>query len=85
MRHRVKMLATAKGCDDGLTIKNYEKGSVYEISDGLLKCFIDLGVCRLIEQPRQIETKPELPIVPAAEPVLETKPFFRRYFSGKKV
>lgn len=85
MRHRVKMLETAKGCDDGLNVRNYDKGAVYEISDGLLKCFIDLGVCRLVEQPRAIETKPE-PVQPvAATPVLETKPLFRRFFGGEKV
>jgi hypothetical protein len=48
--HRVRMLRTVPGSYDGFTPMTWHKGSVYhDITDELLKCFIELGAVEMVD------------------------------------
>lgn len=38
---KIEMLKTASGSPDGTSVKNYEKGQVYDVPDDLAKVFVD--------------------------------------------
>jgi hypothetical protein len=81
MRHKIVMLETAKGADDGLTVQTYEQGKQYLVSKDLLNCFLDAGVCRLL----RVDAAAPDALQTAVQPKLETKPRFPWFFSGKKI
>lgn len=43
---RVKMLKTRRGASNGFTIKRYDQGEEYELSDSLALNFISQGVAK---------------------------------------
>lgn len=55
---KIKMLETTPGSPDGITLKIYEKGNVYDLNDDLANCFFEMGVCELHEE-KAIEAAPE--------------------------
>jgi hypothetical protein len=57
---KVKMLETAKGADDGLHIKEYLEGVVYDVSDGLAQAFVGGKHAELYVEPELVpETVPK--------------------------
>lgn len=42
----VKMLETAVGANDGIVSKKYLKGNIYDLSETLSKCFLEMGVAK---------------------------------------
>jgi len=59
MAHSVKMTRTIHGSYDGFTPVAWSEGQTYhDIPDHLLKCFVSMSACEVIEAP-PLETKPE--------------------------
>jgi hypothetical protein len=59
MAHSVKMTRTIHGSYDGFTPAVWTEGQEYhDIPDHLLKCFVSLEACEVINIP-PLETKPE--------------------------
>jgi hypothetical protein len=58
MMHKVRMLKTVPGSYDGFTPVTWHRGHVYDdISDSLLRSFIQMGACELVTD--DLEIKPE--------------------------
>jgi N-methylhydantoinase A/oxoprolinase/acetone carboxylase beta subunit len=49
-KFEVKMLVTTKGSPNGIQIKDYEQGQVYQLNKDLYDCFVDMGVVELAEE-----------------------------------
>lgn len=47
--NKVKMLSTQLASDDGITVRTFMAGHEYEITDTMLRAFIDLGAVELVE------------------------------------
>lgn len=58
---RVKMLTDAPGSPDGVTVNEYSKGEVYEVTDSLGTVFIEQGLAEATEDD----------VTPDAEPAVE--------------
>ncbi len=39
----VKMIETRKGSEDGFTVKQYQRGEIYDIREGLARSFFAAG------------------------------------------
>lgn len=52
---KIKMLKTAKGCDNGIDVFEYKEGETYSVSENLLKSFSKMNVCK-VEKERPIKT-----------------------------
>lgn len=60
----VKMTKTMKGSNDGLSVKEYQQGKIYAISEGLYRGFSELDVCVVVkdkDNQKSKETKAEAP------------------------
>lgn len=50
----VEMLKTTKGADDGINVKPYYKGEVYNVGASLAKAFVeDMKVAEVVEEPAE--------------------------------
>lgn len=56
---KVKMLKTVKGSEDGIRIKSYHSGLIYDISENLTLDFISLGAVELIAECENHSSKME--------------------------
>lgn len=55
---KVKMLKTTKGAEDGITIKEYHAGTVYDMQEKLAKVFVNtLNVAVFVAEEVQQMTK----------------------------
>ena len=46
MKHKIKMLSTTLGSDDGIHVLVYREGEVYEIGTSLHAVFMAMKVCK---------------------------------------
>lgn len=53
--NKIKILKTVKGSPDGINIKIYQKGKEYTVNDSLLKSFIEMGVCEIVQEKKMIK------------------------------
>jgi hypothetical protein len=53
----LKMITTAVGANDGITAKKYIKDHVYELSDTLSNCFLDMQVARAAKPTEKVNGK----------------------------
>jgi len=58
MTTKVRMLQSTLASPDGIKLKNYVSGRIYEINDDLLMSFVSQGIIEIVDSPDETEFDP---------------------------
>jgi len=64
---KVKMLKSALGSENGIEVKEYQAGEVYEVSESLAKDFLSLKVAEAAKEEKAVEEAPKNKAISKAE------------------
>lgn len=65
---RIKMLQTSFGASDGVTVRPYQAGETYDVSQTLADAFLGDRVAALADQPAKPKAKPKATKNAGAQP-----------------
>ena len=75
----VRMTATAKGSPDGLSVREFEAGQVYDIPEALAMVFVNvMQVAERVDERVEIDNQDAIETPESAAPVVQTTAIRKR-------